>query len=69
MNTRANWGHLPDYSHQNWTGRTPRVGSWSVAKGSYAPGSERIPRLAWVAAVVVGMFAVGVAFVGAAVGF
>lgn len=69
MNTRANWGSLPDYAHQNWTGRTPRVGSWNVAAGSYAPGSERIPRSAWVGVVVVGVIAVGVAFVGAAVGF
>jgi len=56
---KTNWGYLPDYSNQNWTLRTPRVGSWNLASGSYAKDSEKIPVKAWfgLALVLACMFA------------
>lgn len=52
---KTNWGYLPDYSNQNWTLRTPRVGSWNLACGAYEKDSEKIPLSAWFgAALVVG---------------
>jgi hypothetical protein len=44
---RTNYGYFADQSKPNWTLRTPRVGSWSVACGSYEPNSEKIPARAW----------------------
>ena len=49
----GNWGYLPDYSHSNWTLKTPRVGSWNLACGSYAKDSEKIPVSAWFGAALV----------------
>lgn len=69
MNRTTNWGYGPDYSNQNWTGRVPRVGSWNTATGSYAHGSERIPRFAWACVAAVGMTFFAVVAIGAAVGF
>ena len=65
------------YTGQNWsrsqstlsTGALPmrkyRRGSWFEAKGLYAPGSERIPPVAWVLAALFISIAVGVLLVGA----
>jgi hypothetical protein len=49
---RDNWGYLPDYSKQNWTLKYKRVGSWTVACGSYAPDSDKIPKSAWFGAAL-----------------
>ncbi len=68
------------YNGQNWsrsqstltTGTLPmrryRTGSWFEAKGLYAQGSERIPAMAWVLAVIFISVAVGVLLVGAKAG-
>jgi hypothetical protein len=68
------------YTGQNWgrsqstltTGTLPmrryRTGSWFEAKGLYAPGSERIPAMAWVYSIVFIVIALGVLVVGAKVG-
>jgi len=48
--------------------RKYRQGSWFEAKGSYAPGSERIPPAAWVYAVIFISIAVAALFVGAKAG-
>lgn len=45
--------------------RKYRRGSWFEAKGLYAPGSERIPPVAWVLAALFISIAVGVLLVGA----
>jgi hypothetical protein len=49
---RTNWGYLPDYSKQNWTLKYNRVGSWTVACGSYEPDSDKIPLSAWFGAAL-----------------
>lgn len=49
---RDNYGYLPNHSHSNWTLRTNRVGSWSVACGSYEPDSDKIPFSAWIGAAL-----------------
>lgn len=68
------------YTGQNWgrsqstltTGALPmrkyRRGSWFEPKGLYAPGSERIPAMAWVLAAFFIAIAVGVILVGAGAG-
>lgn len=68
------------YTGQNWsrsqstlsTGTLPmrkyRRGSWYEAQGLYAQGSERIPAMAWVYAVIFISIAVGVLLVGAKAG-
>lgn len=67
------------YTGQNWgrsqstlsTGTLPmrkyRTGSWLEPKGLYAPGSERIPAMAWVYSIVFITIALGVLVVGAKV--
>jgi len=68
------------YTGQNWsrsqstlsTGTLPmrkyRRGSWYEAQGLYAQGSERIPPMAWVFAVVFISIAVAAIFVGSGAG-
>ena len=52
---RTNYGYFADVSHPNWTLRTPRQGSWHIAKGAYEPNSDKIPVSAWFGcALVVG---------------
>jgi len=48
--------------------RKYRRGSWYEAQGLYAQGSERIPPMAWVFAVVFISIAVAAIFVGSGAG-
>jgi hypothetical protein len=50
---RTNYGYFADQSHSNWTLKTPRVGSWNLAKGSYSPDSDKIPLSAWFGSALV----------------
>jgi hypothetical protein len=68
------------YIGQNWgrsqstlsTGTLPmrkyRRGSWFEPKGLYAPGSERIPPVAWLYAAAFISIALGVLLIGAKAG-
>lgn len=66
MSRISNWPDA-DYSHENFTLRTPRVSKYD-GQGAWAKDSSKIPPGAYLgAAVVIGLF-IAVAFVGAAVG-
>lgn len=66
--TGQNWGRSQStLSTDTLPMRKCRTGNWFEAKGLYAPGSERIPAMAWVYSIVYIAIALGVLVVGAKV--
>ena len=67
MNT-SNWPQGVDYSHPNYTLKTPRRSKYDGV-GAWAKDSSRIPASAWLGAAAVIALFFAVAYIGAAAGF
>lgn len=70
MSSISNWPNGVDYSHSNFTGKTPRVSRYDGV-GGFAKDSSAPPcgwPLAILGTVAVIAVCAGVAFIGAAVG-
>jgi hypothetical protein len=66
MARNDNWGHLPDYSHQNHTLKFTRRAS---GLDTYHAPQGRIPFGAWVGGVCFALGMVGVMWLGYFAGF